>query len=134
MSALNMPYGVSPISHAIYDLHMAAFYICCVIAAIVFSVIFYSLIKFRKSKGAKAAHFHQHLWTEIIWTAIPFLILIGLAIPATTVLWQIHDTRQSSLTIKITGYQWKWQYAYLDYGVAFFSFLSTPFDQIYQKA
>src|ERR1700730_17777666 len=81
--ALNMPYGVSPISHEIYDLHMATFYICCVIAIIVFGAIIYSLIKFRKSKGARASHFHEHLPIEIIWTAIPFLILVVLAIPAT---------------------------------------------------
>lgn len=127
---LNMPYGVSPISHDIYDLHMAAFYICCVIAVIVFSVITYSLIKFRKSKGAQAAHFHEHLWIEIIWTTIPFLILVGLAIPATRVLGKIHNTDESGLTIKVTGYQWKWQYEYLDNGIKFFSFLSTPQDQI----
>lgn len=131
---LNMPYGVSPISHDIYNLHMAAFYICCVIAAVVFTLIFYSLLKFRKSKGAQAAQFHENLLVEIIWTSIPFLILVGLAIPATTVLWKIHDTQKSALSIKITGYQWKWQYEYLDNGVKFFSFLSTPQDQIYNKA
>ncbi len=127
---LNMPYGVSPISHKIYDLHMAAFYICCVIGILVFAVITYSLIRFRKSKGVKAAHFHEHLWIEIIWTTIPFLILIALAIPATRVLADIHNTDESALTIKITGYQWKWKYEYLDNGVKFFSFLSTPQDQI----
>lgn len=131
---LNMPYGVSPISHHIYDLHMAAFYICCVIAAIVFTVITYSLIKYRKSKGAEAAHFHEHLLVEIIWTAIPFLILVGLAIPATRVLGQIHNTEESALTIKVTGYQWKWQYEYLDNGIKFFSFLSTPQEQIFGNA
>lgn len=130
----NMPYGVSPVSHEIYDLHMAAFYICCVIGAIVFSVITYSLIKFRKSKGVQAAKFHENLLVEIIWTIIPALILIGLAIPATLVLAHIHNTDQSALTIKITGYQWKWRYEYLDNGIKFFSFLSTPQDQIHNKA
>jgi len=132
--ALNMPYGVSPISHQIYNLHMAAFYVCCVIGAVVFSVLIYSLIRFRKSKGAKAAHFHEHLGIEILWTAIPTLILIVLAIPATWVLANIHNTEQSQLTIKVTGYQWRWKYEYLDQGISFFSNLSTPLDQINNKA
>src|SRR5687767_10835889 len=79
-SGWNMPYGVSTISSQIYNLHMACFYVCCVIGLVVFSVLIYSLIKFRKSKGAKAAHFHEHLGIEILWTTIPFLILVGLAI------------------------------------------------------
>jgi cytochrome c oxidase subunit 2 len=131
---INMPYGVSPISHEIYNLHMACFYICCVIGAGVFGVLIYSLIKFRKSKGAKAVHFHEHLGIEILWTTIPFLILVALAIPATIVLQHIHNTDESALTVKITGYQWKWKYEYLDQGVSFFSLLSTPQDQINNKA
>jgi cytochrome c oxidase subunit 2 len=127
---INMPYGVSPISHQIYDLHMAAFYICCVIGALTFGVLFYSLIKFRKSRGAKAAHFHEHLGVEILWTVIPTLILIALAIPATIVLKNIHNTDESKLTIKVTGYQWRWKYDYLDQGISFFSALSTPQEQI----
>lgn len=130
---LNMPYGFSPISHEIYDLHMAVFYISCVIAALVFAAIIYSLIKFRKSKGAKAALFHEHLYVEIIWTVVPFFILIGLAIPATIVLAHIHNTEESALSVKITGYQWKWQYDYLDKNIKFFSFLSTPLEQIYNN-
>lgn len=132
--ALNMPYGVSPLSHEIYWLHMAAFYVCCVIGVLVFSVLIYSLVRFRKSKGAKAVHFHEHLGIEIIWTTIPFLILVALAIPATIVLMHIHNTDRSELTIKITGYQWKWKYEYLDQGIQFFSNLSTPPDQISGKA
>lgn len=131
---LNMPYGVSPISQEIYNLHMAGFYVCCGIGAIVFTVLIYSLIKFRKSKGAKAAHFHEHLGLEILWTTIPFLILVALAIPATIVLAHIHDTNKSELTIKITGFQWKWKYEYLDQGVSFFSNLATTQDQINNKA
>lgn len=133
-SAINMPYGVSPLSHEIYNLHMAGFYVCCVIAVIVFSVLIYALIKFRKSKGAKAVHFHEHLGVEIIWTTIPFLILVALAIPATIVLMHIHNTEKSDLTIKITGYQWKWKYEYLDQDISFFSNLSTPLEQINNKA
>lgn len=132
-SGLNMPYGVSPISQEIYNLHMAAFYVCCGIGIIVFSVLIYSLIKFRKSKGAKAAHFHEHLGVEIIWTVIPTLILIALAIPATIVLKHIHNTDKAGLTIKITGYQWKWKYEYLNQGISFFSNLSTTLEQINNK-
>lgn len=127
---LNLPYGVSPISNRIYDLHMVAFYVCCGIGVVVFGVLIYSLIKFRKSKGAKAAHFHEHLGIEILWTTIPFVILVFLAIPATQILADIHNTDKSELTLKITGYQWKWKYEYLDQGISFFSNMSTTYDQI----
>lgn len=133
-SDLNLPYGVTPISREIYNLHMAAFYVCCGIGVVVFGILIYSLIKFRKSKGAKAAHFHEHLGLEIFWTAIPFLILVALAIPATIVLKHIHNTQESQLTIKITGYQWKWKYEYLDQGIQFFSNLATTFQQINNQA
>lgn len=131
---INMPYGVSPVSREIYNLHMACFYVCCAIGVLVFGVLIYSLIKFRKSKGAKSAHFHEHLGIEILWTTIPFLILVALAIPATIVLQHIHNTDEAGLTIKVTGYQWKWKYEYLDQGVSFFSNLSTPVEQILGKA
>lgn len=130
---LNMPYGASTISTEIYDLHMAAFYVCCGIGIIVFGVLIYSLIKYRKSKGAEAAHFHEHLGVEIIWTVIPTLLLVALAIPATIVLGHIHNTEESALVIKITGYQWKWKYEYLDQGISFYSNLSTTQDQINNK-
>ncbi len=126
----NMPYGVTPVSHEIWRLHMAGFYVCCAIGALVFSVLIYSLIKFRKSKGAKAVHFHEHLGVEILWTVIPFLILVALAVPATIVLAHIHNTEESGLTVRITGYQWKWKYEYLDQGIRFFSNLSTTPEQI----
>jgi cytochrome c oxidase subunit 2 len=131
---INMPYGVSPISHEIYNLHMACFYVCCVIGVLVFGVLIFSLIKYRKSAGAKAAHFHEHLWVEIVWTTIPFLILVALAVPATIVLQDIHNTDKAALSIKITGYQWKWKYEYLDQGISFFSNLSTTQDQINNRA
>lgn len=131
---INMPYGATIISHEIYNLHMACFYICCVIGVLTFGVLFYSLVKYRKSKGAEAAHFHEHLWVEILWTVIPTLILVALAIPATIVLKHIHNTDESALTIKITGFQWKWRYEYLDQGVTFFSNLSSTQDQINNKA
>jgi cytochrome c oxidase subunit II len=127
---INMPYGVSPISHQIYNLHMACFYICCGIGVLTFGALFFSLYKYRKSQGAQAEHFHEHMGIEILWTVIPTLILIALAVPATIVLKNIHNTDESKVTIKVTGYQWKWKYDYLDQGISFFSNLSTPQDQI----
>lgn len=132
--SFNMPYGVSPMSENIYWLHMTAFYVCCVIAVIVFSLIIYCLMKFRKSKGAVSQEFHENTLLEITWTVIPFVILIVLAVPATIILREIHDTSESAITIKATGYQWKWKYEYLGTDISFFSFLSTPLDQIQNKA
>lgn len=131
---LNMPKGVSPISRDIFDLHMFVIWVCVGIAVVVYGALIYAIIHHRKSKGAKAAKFHENTKLEIIWTIIPFILLIAMAIPATRVLERMEDTRMSDLTIKITGYQWKWQYEYLDQGIRFFSNLSTPFDQIYQNA
>ncbi len=131
---LNLPYGVTPVSHEVYQLHMAIFYICVGIGILVFGVLFYSLFKHRKSKGAVAAHFHEHLGIEILWTVIPFVILVIMAVPATKVLINIHDTSRPDLNIKITGYQWRWKYDYLDQGISFFSNLSTPSNQIYGNA
>lgn len=131
---LNMPYGVTPISHEVYRLHMDIFYICVAIGVVVFGFLIYSLFKYRKSKGAVAAEFHEHLGIEILWTVIPFIILIIMAIPATRVLINLHNTQKPDLDIKVVGYQWKWKYEYLDYGINFFSNLSTPLNQIYGTA
>lgn len=128
---MNLPYGVTPISHQIYDLHMIAFYICIGIGVIVFGALIYSLLKFRKSKGAVAKDIHEHLGLEILWTIIPFVILIIMAIPATKLLIEIHNTDKPALDIKVTGYQWKWKYDYLDEGISFYSNMSTPRDEIY---
>jgi cytochrome c oxidase subunit 2 len=125
----NMPSGVTPISHEIYTLHMLIFYVCVVIGIIVFSVLIYSLIEHRKSKGAKPADFHSSISIEILWAVIPFIILIIMAIPATNVLIKMDNTAHSQINIKVTGYQWKWQYEYLDYGIKYFSNLSTSSDQ-----
>ena len=130
---LNMPEGVTPTSHAIYNLHMLIFWVCVGIGIIVFSVMFYSIIRHRKSKGAKAASFHESTSVEIIWAVIPFLILVVMAIPATKTLILMDDTADADINIKITGYQWKWQYEYLDNGIEFFSNLSTPKAQIEGK-
>lgn len=131
---MNMPVGVTPLSKEMYNLHMIAIYICAVIGVIVFGVMFYALIHHRKSKGHKPAVFHENLRLEIIWTIIPFVILVALAVPATQTLMRMEDNSNADLTIKIVGYQWKWQYTYLDQNVSFFSALSTPFSQIENKA
>lgn len=129
----NMPRGVTPISHEIYHLHMVIFYICVVIGVVVFSVMFYSMFKHRKSKGAVPANFHDHLGVEIAWTIIPAIILIAMAIPATRVLMAMHNTEKAAVNIKVTGYQWYWRYDYLDENIKFFSRLSTPQEQIHNQ-
>ncbi len=129
-SSFNMTQGVTEISGKVYHLHMLIFYICVAIAVVVFGVMFYSIIKHRKSKGAVAANFHESTKVEIIWTIIPILILIGMAIPATKTLIEMEDTSESDITVKITGSQWKWHYSYFDHDVEFFSYLSTSNEQI----
>jgi cytochrome c oxidase subunit 2 len=120
----NMTQGVTEISHEVYKLHMAAFYVCCAIGFVVFGAIIYSIIYHRRSKHPKPADFHESTLVEIIWTTIPFFILIGLAIPAAGTLIKMEDTRNAAMTVKITGYQWKWNYEYLGEGVSFYSTLS----------
>jgi len=132
-SQYNMPRGVTPISHEIHSLHMIIFWICVVIGIVVFGVLFYSLIMHRKSRGYKAAQFHEHPVLEVAWAIIPFIILVAMAVPATTVLMRMEDYRNSEITIKVTGYQWKWKYEYLDQGISFFSSLATPMNQIHNK-
>lgn len=127
---LNMYQGVTPISHDMYWLHMVAIAICAVIGVCVFGVMLYSLIYHRKSRNYNPASFHDNNRLEIVWTIIPFLILVALAIPATQVLMRMDDTEDAAVTIKITGYQWKWQYQYLNEGISFFSNLSTPTAEI----
>ena len=108
--AVNMTRGVTAISRETYDLHMIIFWICVAIGIVVFGVMFWSVIWHRKSLGVKPAQFHESTLVEIIWTAIPFVILIAMAIPATTTLIKIYDSGESAIDIKITGYQWKWRY------------------------
>ena len=130
---LNMYKGVTPLSHDMYYLHMVCMAVCAIIGVVVFGVMIYSLIHHRKSKGYKPATFHDNPRLEIVWSIIPFLILIGLAIPATQVLIRMDDSNESDVTIKVVGYQWRWQYQYLDQGISFFSNLSTPYGQIQNK-
>ena len=114
------------IAHEIYDLHTLIFGICCVIFVVVFGAMTYSIIKHRKSVGHKAEQFHENVKVEIAWTIIPFLILIGMAWPATKTVIAMKDTSSPDLTIKATGYQWKWGYDYLQDGISFYSSLATP--------
>lgn len=129
---LNLQDPVTEVARDIYGLHMLIFYICVFIFVAVFSVMFYSIFKHRKSKNYQPAQFSHSTSVEIVWTIIPFLILVVMAIPATQVLIKMEDTTKSDLTIKITGYQWKWGYEYLDSGISFYSTLATPREQIDQ--
>ena len=129
----NMPVGVTAISKDVFDLHMTVFFVCCVIGVLVFSIMFYSMFQHRKSKGHKPADFHESHILEFVWTVIPFAILFGLSIPATKTLIAMEDTSSADLTIKVTGYQWMWRYEYIDHGIDFYSILSTPRDEIYNR-
>ncbi|KIE21753.1 cytochrome B559 subunit alpha [Vibrio sinaloensis] len=124
-NTFNMTHGVTDISGQVYDLHMLIFYICVAIAVVVFGIMFYSMYHHRKSKGAVAANFHESTKVEVIWTVIPIIILVLMAIPATKTLVAMEDTSQSDLTVKITGSQWKWHYSYFNENVEFFSLLAT---------
>lgn len=133
VNQLNMSPGVTEVGQQIYDLHMIILGICTIIGVAVFGVMFYSIIYHRKSKGAVASTFHESTKVEIIWTVIPFFILIGMAIPATITLLEIYDNEDADMDILITGYQWKWKYEYLNAdgeNVSFFSNLRTPQSEI----
>lgn len=131
--ALNFQKPVTPVAHKILELHNMILLICVIIFVIVFSVMFYSIFAHRKSRGYKPAKFHDNATLEVVWTVIPFLILVSMAIPSTATLLEMSDTSKSDLTVKITAYQWKWKYDYPDQDVGFFSTLATPRDQIDNK-
>ena len=120
---LNMPVGVTTGSRAIYALHMQILWVCVVIAGIVYAAMIYAIVRFRKSAGAKPSKFTHNSTIEVIWTIIPAVILIAMAVPAAETLVRLEDARDSELTIKVTGYQWRWHYDYLDQDVQFFSIL-----------
>jgi cytochrome c oxidase subunit 2 len=123
---LNMPVGVTPVSREVYDLHMLILGICTIIGVGTFGAMAYALVAFRKSKGAVADTSMTHSTAaEIIWTVIPVVILVFMAFQAAPALIRIEDTRNSEMTVKITGYQWKWEYEYLNEGVSFFSNLAA---------
>ncbi|WP_229667838.1 cytochrome c oxidase subunit II [Oceanisphaera marina] len=127
---LNMTEGVTDISQKVYGLHMTILIICAVIGVVVFGIMFWAIIHHRKSKGAQAAQFHESTKIEILWTIIPFVILIAMAVPATKTLIAMEDASESDLTVQITGSQWKWHYRYFDQGVEFYSLLGTLPQQI----
>ena len=127
---LNLKPANTALGEAVYDLHTLVMIIITVIFVGVFGFMFYSIFKHRKSAGHEAAHFHENTTVEIVWTVVPVFILIGLAWPATKTLLEMRDTSAPDMTIKVTGYQWKWGYEYLDDDVKFYSALATPRDQI----
>lgn len=137
-SNLNLTESVSVVGKDMYDLHMLVLYICTVAGVLVFGVIIWSIIFHRKSKGAKPAHFHENTTIEVIWTTIPLIILVAIAVPATKTLLEYEDTTNSDLTIKATGWQWKWEYDYIDdkvadgKGIHFFSSLSKESNEARQ--
>nr|WP_295378921.1 cytochrome c oxidase subunit II [Pseudoxanthomonas sp.] len=130
---LNMGKGVTASSQHAYDAHMVALIVCIVIGIIVFGAMAYAMFKFRKSKGAVAAQFSHNTTAEIIWTVIPVLILVVMAWPATAKLIAMYDTRDSEMTVKVTGYQWMWKYEYLGEDVSLTSRLDRESDRIRQS-
>ncbi len=134
-SQYDMTPGVTEISQKVFELHRFMLYICIAIGAGVFGVMFYSIFAHRKSKGVKPADFHESTLVEVIWTVIPFVILIVMAVPATRVLIEMNDSGEADLTVRVTGSQWKWHYEYISYGeekdigLGFLSVLSTPRDE-----
>ena len=133
----NLPTGVTDIAQQVYDLHMLIFWVCVAIGVPLFAVMIWSMLVHRKSLGHKPATFHDHVGVEIAWTVIPFIILIAMAFPAAKTLIRMYDTSQEDLTIEVRGYQWKWEYKYLDDNkdttVKFFSTLSTSQDEIHNR-
>lgn len=126
---LNMTKGVTEVSRDVYDLHMLVLYICTAIGIVVFGAMFWSMVFHRKSKGVKPATFHESTKVEILWTAIPVVILIAMAVPATYTLIDMENNDDADLTVQITGSQWKWHYKYFDQDIEFYSVLSTPREQ-----
>lgn len=124
--ALNMPQGITELSAETYDLHMMIFWWCVAIGIIVFGVMIISLIKHRKSSGVAPATFSHSTMAEVIWTAIPCVILLLLAVPAAETMVRLEDSRDPDVSIVVTAYQWKWHYKYQDEGIEFYSSLALP--------
>ena len=129
--ALNMREGVTQVSRDVFELHMLIFYICVAIGAVVFSVMFYSLFRYTKKRNPNPSTFHESTKLEVAWTIVPFLILIAMAVPASKTLTEIYDAEEGEINIQVVGYQWKWEYKYLEDDINFFSNLSTDQDEIY---
>ena len=126
----NLQVPASKVAQDVFQLHNFIMLVCLVIFVVVFGAMFYSLLKHRKSVGHKAANFHENTTVEVVWTVIPFIVLMGMAYPAAKVVIDMKDTSNPDMTIKVTGYQWKWGYDYLNDDVSFYSTLSTPREQI----
>jgi cytochrome c oxidase subunit 2 len=124
--ALNMPKGVTELSAETYDLHMMVFWWCVAIGVVVFGVMIVSLFKHRKSAGAQPATFSHSTTAEVIWTAIPCVILLLMAVPAAETMIRLEDSRDPDISIVVTAYQWKWHYKYQDEGIEFYSSLALP--------
>lgn len=124
--ALNMPEGVTDLSAETYDLHMMVFWWCVAIGIAVFGVMIISLVKHRKSKGVKPATFSHSMTAEVVWTAIPVVILMLMAVPAAETMVKLEDSRDPDISIVVTAYQWKWHYRYQDEDIAFYSSLARP--------
>ncbi len=122
---INMPQGVTSQSVDHYELHMIVLWICVIIGICVFTAMFTSIVLHRKSRGYKAAKFSHSTRAEIIWTVIPVLILVGMSLPATLALVRMEDSSGSEMTIKVTGFQWRWKYEYLDHDLGFISSLDS---------
>ncbi len=132
--ALNMPRGVTDISQEVYGLHMLTLWVCVVIGVLVFGVMFYSMFKHRKSKGAVSANFHESTKVELAWTLIPAAVIFAIGVKATYTLADMYNFEESEVTLEVVGYQWRWRYRYIDENaeqeVSFFSSLATPRDEI----
>ena len=120
-----MTEGVTPLTKEVYGLHMTIFWICVVIGIGVFGALFWSIIMHRRSKRKEAANFHESHVVELIWTVIPFIILIAMAVPATKTLIKMENTDDAEITVKATGYQWMWGYDYLEDDISFYSRLDA---------
>nr|WP_028670339.1 cytochrome c oxidase subunit II [Saccharospirillum impatiens] len=131
---LNMPRGVTDISQEVYGLHMLTLWVCVVIGVLVFGVMFYSMFKHRKSKGAVSSNFHESTKVELAWTLIPAAVIFAIGVKATYTLADMYNFEESEVTLEVVGYQWRWRYRYIDANaeqeVSFFSSMSTPRDEI----
>ena len=130
---LNMRRGVTATSHNAYEAHMHVLWVCIAIAVIVFGAMGYAMFKFRRSKGAVASQFSHNTVAEVIWTVVPVILLVVMAWPATAKLIAMYDTRESAMTVKVTGYQWLWKYEYLGEGVELTSRINREHDRIRQS-
>jgi len=130
---LNMTQGVTAISKEVFGLHMLIFWICVAIGIVVFGVMFYSMFAFTKKKNPNPSTFHENTTLELAWTIVPFLILVLMAVPASNTLTKIYDDTEGDINIQVIGYQWKWEYRYLEDNIGFFSNLTTDLDEIYGR-